>query len=1025
MVRYHTSIDAVAKRYKALDSEIRNGSFSVTDAIGHFAWVTKRGDELGIGSLGSYMPDSADDDAGSASFTITTPEEDRDGDIVMPMGCQLGSYSKNPVVFFGHQQSGWEIPIGVSKSPDGRLCVYPEANRMWATCYFDRDDPDADFIYGKVKRKILNATSIAFVPIEAHRRDEFHKAQTHRGSTVPLGWYFKQYELTEWSIVGVPANAGAIRDALDQDRKHLSRRMQKALRKYCAEPRGRCFTGWCPGGVCKRIKGGAGIADQLPRAIEAAHVSTAPEIKDEEDKAHTSVHGEHKSCSCKACSEHKPCPCAKGDGSVVPTTTDVAKSWWLATYTVSKGGKILTLNERLPAVDKTAAEAEYNKRFAGGKTANGLKTKLVSIEKDARVLNQAIRQAQDRGYNQVQDYSGEWKDLQRWIRTSKPGRGWDWATAEVMGDKLVATDEGGTRYTWTLRKSLVAKNTSQADIEPPMPRIEEKYIRHEHGQWVVHAHDGRVLGKHGSKGEAEAQLRAVEANKHKGLNEASGTAGGFTVPTETKTGEDAKKKKRGKQPMADTTKKPTLKRYVVKTPLGYIAKKGGITDDEDDAKPFSDEKEAETAAEHSGGEVKETGPFVPKPSAKTAAHLYRHYKNGGDWLHKALDQVDHPGMSEGLREHHEQHIVPAMDHLKGLVHQHHGEDGSDPDELMDQHLKALETDGNAGEPGQGEAFSVAQGNVPPESTGAPPPEEDVTQDTKAEPMGFDEEGSEEPPPEEDKGALQDWAAEEEEEMDHNRKGASTDVDTEAIMERYRTPKGWGTRKMKLADLAAGTYIIKRINGRLYAQKASDGKCPDCGAKMVGGKCPKCDGAKNGGGASVDSLEQPSNLAPLKAAGNYLAAMARDSSVPSRYSAPISYHATALQSRGAKDATDAHSLMQDLIADTSIPKYHKPPLRQLCKALTDAGKVQRNGGNGSPLTQEGKTQRNGGPGSALTDAGAKQANKPTGIHGEFIEGDPDKKEHERVDETVDNEFLKRFQALRDRFAHVTGMGVSNN
>lgn len=40
-----------------------------------------------------------------------------------------------------------------------------------------------------------------------------------------------------------------------------------------------------------------------------------------------------------------------------------------------------------------------------------------------------------------------------------------------------------------------------------------KYITHENGKWQVHAESGKLLGEHDSKGEAQAQLAAVESNK--------------------------------------------------------------------------------------------------------------------------------------------------------------------------------------------------------------------------------------------------------------------------------------------------------------------------------------------------------------------------------------------------------------------------------------------------------------------------------------------------------------------------------
>lgn len=42
-----------------------------------------------------------------------------------------------------------------------------------------------------------------------------------------------------------------------------------------------------------------------------------------------------------------------------------------------------------------------------------------------------------------------------------------------------------------------------------------RYITHEDGQFVVHAEDGKVLGKHKTKADAVAQLQAIEISKHK------------------------------------------------------------------------------------------------------------------------------------------------------------------------------------------------------------------------------------------------------------------------------------------------------------------------------------------------------------------------------------------------------------------------------------------------------------------------------------------------------------------------------
>lgn len=251
---WHQCVSDIAKRYSTLDSQIRRGQLRVDDAVAKYACVVKDG-TLGMARLGSAIPTEADDSEYSIPFIVTTLTEDRDGDVVVPMGCQLSNYKHNPVCYFGHQQyQHLPFPIAKCKSPDGRITVYPEDNRIRAVFYFDREDPDACAIYGKVKRGFLNATSIAFVPIDAVRRDReaekgiYERAHPHNQPMSPAGWLFKVYDLTEISVVGVPANAGAIRDWLDTD-KDLSPRLRKGLVPYAAKALGHTFSGWCPPGT--------------------------------------------------------------------------------------------------------------------------------------------------------------------------------------------------------------------------------------------------------------------------------------------------------------------------------------------------------------------------------------------------------------------------------------------------------------------------------------------------------------------------------------------------------------------------------------------------------------------------------------------------------------------------------------------------------------------------------------------------------------------------------------------------------
>jgi hypothetical protein len=272
----HPVINALDERKDQIDRSVRKGVINLPTAIDRYAWLTqKEGTPLvEVAHLDAAVGTEANDDDYSVPFVISVYNEDRDGDVVVPMGCQLGNYSNNPLVFFGHQQNPY--PIGKSKSPDGRITVFPSENNIRATAYFDRHDPNADFIYGKVKRGYLNAASIAFVPIEAYRRDherkdfvETDKARLHHPPLMPPGWIFKIYDLTEWSIVGVPSNAGAIRDSLDREGKFLSPRLQKGLAVYAAKAK-QCWNGWCEGPNCND----SGLGDSMSENAEGVGADT-------------------------------------------------------------------------------------------------------------------------------------------------------------------------------------------------------------------------------------------------------------------------------------------------------------------------------------------------------------------------------------------------------------------------------------------------------------------------------------------------------------------------------------------------------------------------------------------------------------------------------------------------------------------------------------------------------------------------------------------------------------------------------
>ena len=114
---------------------------------------------------------------------------DRAGDVVVPSGCKLDSFAKNPIVLANHSP---EHPIGTAQATI-------QNNRVEALVTFAPPGLSrlADEWCGLAKAKILNAVSIGFTPIES---------EPIRGG----GTRFTEWELLELSFVSVPANPNAV-----------------------------------------------------------------------------------------------------------------------------------------------------------------------------------------------------------------------------------------------------------------------------------------------------------------------------------------------------------------------------------------------------------------------------------------------------------------------------------------------------------------------------------------------------------------------------------------------------------------------------------------------------------------------------------------------------------------------------------------------------------------------------------------------------------------------------------------------
>lgn len=131
-------------------------------------------------------------DDGIYSFTISTPEVDRYGTIIVPSGIDYTAYMKNPVVLLNHESK--ELPIGKC------LGFFQNGENLEATIQLDMNDEKACKINDKIKNGFVNAVSVGIIPIE-------ETEQTINGEKVTT--YVKS-ELVEFSVVTIPANRDAL-----------------------------------------------------------------------------------------------------------------------------------------------------------------------------------------------------------------------------------------------------------------------------------------------------------------------------------------------------------------------------------------------------------------------------------------------------------------------------------------------------------------------------------------------------------------------------------------------------------------------------------------------------------------------------------------------------------------------------------------------------------------------------------------------------------------------------------------------
>uniref|UniRef100_A0A6M3KIE5 Putative prohead protease n=1 Tax=viral metagenome TaxID=1070528 RepID=A0A6M3KIE5_9ZZZZ len=137
-------------------------------------------------------------------FTASTSDVDRDGEVIDAGGWDLKNFKKNPVIMFAHDYR--TLPIG--KAPRVWVSSKDGVKSLKNTIQFPPEGTYefADIVERLVDTGYLTAESVGFIPREWDEGD---------GEKSPRRTYTKQ-ELLEISIVPVPSNPNALRNAVDE-----------------------------------------------------------------------------------------------------------------------------------------------------------------------------------------------------------------------------------------------------------------------------------------------------------------------------------------------------------------------------------------------------------------------------------------------------------------------------------------------------------------------------------------------------------------------------------------------------------------------------------------------------------------------------------------------------------------------------------------------------------------------------------------------------------------------------------------
>ncbi len=125
----------------------------------------------------------------SATVILTTVDEDRSGDIVIPKGIDLSDHRKNPIALLNHDRNA---PIGRFEDKLGNYTVKMRGDKyLVGEVFFNQSSEFAHDVFRAVENKIFTGVSIGFMPKRVEKRNGrgqlYHSSSLVEGSILTIG----------------------------------------------------------------------------------------------------------------------------------------------------------------------------------------------------------------------------------------------------------------------------------------------------------------------------------------------------------------------------------------------------------------------------------------------------------------------------------------------------------------------------------------------------------------------------------------------------------------------------------------------------------------------------------------------------------------------------------------------------------------------------------------------------------------------------------------------------------------------